>query len=166
MYMMLRKVLRVTEEKAKAQSSYGGRTQHSSLTFPGLYTNNVHLHPMLVAHFLDFITYQRHPTSPNIELQYHCCLLTCSPAGQWFSIKRNTNVFQNLLKVFTGLPPLSAHTQIHLCTNTFFSLETFPVRVSYLFASFPPPPPHFKNHLSRRSSRFSDEPTLFTEKLK
>lgn len=166
MYMMLRKVLRVTEEKAKAQSSYGGRTQHSSLTFPGLYTNNVHLHPMLVAHFLDFITYQRHSTSPNIELQYHCCLLTCSPAGQWFSIKRNTDVFQNLLKVFTGLPPLSAHTQIHLCTNTFFSLETFPVRVSYLFASFPLPPPHFKNHLSRRSSRFSDEPTLFTEKLK
>ena len=44
---------------------------------------------MLVAHFLDFITYQRHPTSPNIKLQYHCCLLTCSPAGQWFSIRRN-----------------------------------------------------------------------------
>lgn len=138
MYMMLRKVLRVTEEKAKAQSPYGGRTQHSSLTFPGLYANNFHLHPMLVAHFLNFITYQRHPTSPNIKLQYHCCLLTCSPAGQWFSIKRNTGVYQNLLKVFTGLPPLCAHADTFMHKYPLL-LGNIPCE-SFISFCFPPTP--------------------------
>lgn len=138
MYMMLRKVLRVTEEKAKAQSPYGGRTQHSSLTFPGLCANNFHLHPMLVAHFLNFITYQRHPTSPNIKLEYHCCLLTCSPAGQWLSIKRNRCLSESPESFYRAPSSLCAHADTFMHKYPFL-LGNIPCE-SFISFCFPPTP--------------------------
>lgn len=125
----------VTEEKAKAQSPYGGRPSIPASLFPGLYANNFHLHPMLVAHFLNFITYQRHPTLQILNSSITAVFLLAHLQDSDFQSKE-TQVFIRISCAFTGLSSCAhADTFMHKYPSPWkHSLWEF-----HLFASLPPP---------------------------